>query len=53
MRIAIDQSPTPLPRVRGSLCPLGPTGKAFLGYAAFFTASLSLFGAMVFLSLLP
>lgn len=53
MTTAFDLTPTPCRRVRGSRCRLGPAEQAIAGYTLFFVVSLSLFGAMVFLSLLP
>jgi len=53
MTTAGNLSHLPIRNVRGARRCLGPTGQAIAGYALFFAVSLSLFGAMVLLSLLP
>lgn len=53
MTFASDLSPTPSRRDRGFLSRLEPARRAIAGYTLFFAVSLSLFGVMVLLSLLP
>ncbi len=51
--MAPEQAPIPYRRGKGIRRRLGAAGWAIAGYTAFFVVAMSLFGTLVFLSLLP
>ena len=48
----IDEAPVPYRPTRPAKRRMSPRGKAFAGYAVIFIAALSMFGAMILLSLI-